>query len=81
MPQEKKPEPKRTFRHAMTLLCEKYGFADWAVCARAVDGSKESFWDAGDGNNPIGDRERAGLLLYEMEELKASIVDFGRGKR
>lgn len=76
-----KKDQKKGFKAAVAALCEKHGFADWAVAVRAVDGAKESFWEAGDGDNPIGDRERAGLLLYEIEELKASIIDFGRGKK
>jgi hypothetical protein len=76
-----KPEGPKPFRHAAQALFEKYGYADWALVVRAVDGQKESFWDAGDGKNPIGDRERAGLLYFEMAELQESIVQFCKPKK
>lgn len=63
------------FRNAIEAVCEKYGFADWAIIARAVDGTKKAWWVAGDGNNPIGDEDRSGLLLFEMAKLQASIVE------
>lgn len=78
---EKTPKAKRSFKAAVEAVCEGHGFVDWAIVVRAVDGNKESFWEAGDGENPIGDRERAGLLLFEMEELKGSILEFSKRKR
>ena len=73
---EPKPRPPRpaAFRTAIEALCERYGFADWAIVAVAVDGSRKAWWVAGDGKNPVGDDDRAGVLHFEMSKLQATIL-------
>lgn len=72
---------KADFMTAMEAVLEAYGFADWVVIPRAVDGSKLAFWTAGEGEAPIGDRERSMLLIGEMEDLKLTILEYWRSKQ
>ena len=66
------------FREAIEAVLEAYGFADWVTIPRAVDGGKKAFWAAGGGESAIGDRERAMILIGEMEDLKDSIIQYWR---
>ncbi len=65
---------KADFVTAVEAVLEAYGFADWVIIPRAVDGAKIAFWKAGEGDNIIGDRERALLLVAEMEDMKLKIL-------
>lgn len=72
---------KAPFRTAMEAVLEAYGFADWVIIPRAVDGAKNAFWTAGEGETVIGDRERAFLLIAEMREMELNILTYYAGKQ
>jgi hypothetical protein len=65
---------KRDFYEAFKDLMNSYGFVDWAVACRKVDSNMDSFWEAGTGQNPISDRERANMLYAEMGRLQLSVM-------
>ena len=69
------------FHTALVAVLESFKFADWAVIARAVDGNKFGTWEAGDGENPVGSRERAMIMVGEMEDLKDTIIQYWRKRQ
>lgn len=69
------PSPKKpSFFDALTQLMDLHGMADWVVVAKAVDGQVKSTWIAGTGEGVVSDRERAGLLYFELAHMQASIL-------
>lgn len=65
---------RKSFFNALTLLMEKHGMVDWVVAAKAVDGQVKSTWIAGVGDSILEDRERAGLLHFEVSQLALDIL-------
>ena len=73
--QRKATNPKlRPIREEIEALLLKHGYADWAFCIRAPGKKRFNIWAAGDGKDPLLDRERMGNLHFEMELLQADIV-------
>ena len=72
---------KASLHSSILAVLEAYKYADWAVVARAVDGNKLSFWEAGEGQSTVGDRERAMILVGEIEDLKDVIVQYWRKRQ
>ena len=77
MATEKKPKRKRLpILDALRLLFDDYGFADWGIIARAVDGDEVHHWEAGTGKDPIGDAQRAKLMLADLLLMQGTLVEF-----
>jgi hypothetical protein len=81
MPEEKpKKKVNLPFDKAVEVLLERYGYVDFCVVARSVDGEKYGRWVAGDGQNPVGDEDRSLLLHGDMEVLQGTIIDRAKAR-
>lgn len=74
MSEDQPKKPIANFETAIEALCQRYGYADWAVVARKADSSVKGWWVAGDGKNIVKDRERALLLHGEVAVLQDTII-------
>lgn len=74
-PKKKAERKKFTVEQEIEAVLEKHGYVDYAVVVRSVDSITRGFWVAGDGENPSGDRERAGQLYFEMGVMQASLLE------
>jgi len=67
-------EKKKTFVSAFSDLMDRYNIVDWGFVGRKVDSEIDSFWEAGTGKDPVGDRERVNVLHSEMERLQFDMI-------
>ena len=86
-PVKKRKKQLPPFQGAIEAVLEQYGAKDWAIIARGdnskivsgdVDEFRAAFWAAGTGDSTKKsfDDEAAGLILKDLEILKASILAF-----